>query len=62
MAKDNAILIRLDDEEERMLNDGWFRFVTYYGKPVNKTEYIRECLRYMHLVLVQEGERDELNE
>ena len=47
MAKDNSILLRLDDEEERILNDGWFDYVNWRGRPVSKTEYIRECLKLM---------------
>ena len=47
MAKDNTILIRLDDEEERILNEGWFDYVSWKGRPVTKAEYIRESLRLM---------------
>lgn len=47
MAKDNTILVRLDDEEERILNDGWFSYVSWRGRPVTKSEYIRECLIIM---------------
>jgi hypothetical protein len=47
MKKDNSLLLRLDDEEARILNDGWFDYVNYKGRPVTKTEYIREALRVM---------------
>ena len=47
MAKDNSILVRLDDEEARLLNDGWFDYVNWRGRPVSKAEYIRECFRIM---------------
>ena len=45
--KDNSILLRLSDEEARILNDGWFDYVNWKGRPVSKTEYIRECLKIM---------------
>lgn len=47
MAKDNSILLRLDDEEERILNEGWFDYVNWKGRPATKAEYIREALRVM---------------
>lgn len=47
MKKDNSILIRLDDHEARILNDGWFDYVKYKGRPVSKAEYIREALNVM---------------
>ena len=47
MAKDNTILIRLDDEEERVLNNGWFDYVNWKGRPISKSEYIRECIAIM---------------
>lgn len=45
--KDNSILLRLSDEEARILNDGWFDYVNWKGHPVSKTEYIRACLKIM---------------
>lgn len=47
MKKDNSILIRLDDNEVRILNDGWFDYVNYKGHPVSKADYIREALKVM---------------
>ena len=44
--KDNTILIRLSDDEMRVLNDGWFQAVSLAGRPVTKSEYIRACIRY----------------
>lgn len=51
MAKDNSLLIRLDDEEERILNNGWFDYVNWVGRPVTKAEYIRESFRIMQRYL-----------
>lgn len=47
MAKDNSVLLRLDDDEARILNDGWFDYVNWKGRPVTKAEYIREALKLM---------------
>lgn len=47
MAKDNSVLLRLDDNEARILNDGWFDYVNWKGRPVTKAEYIREALKLM---------------
>lgn len=44
--KDNTILIRLSDDEMRMLNEGWFKVVTLAGRPVTKSEYIRTCIGF----------------
>lgn len=51
MKKDNSILIRLDDNEARILNDGWFDYVNYKGRPVSKADYIREALKVMRQYL-----------
>ena len=51
MKKDNSILIRLDDNEARILNDGWFDYVNYKGHPVSKADYIREALKIMRQYL-----------
>lgn len=48
MAKDNTLMIRLSDEENRILNDGWFDYVKYCGRPVTKADYIRACLKLMY--------------
>ena len=51
MKKDNSVLIRLSEEELRQLNDGWFLYVSEYGKPISKSDYIRACIRGMLNVL-----------
>ena len=53
MKKDNSVLIRLSEEELRQLNDGWFLYVSEYGKPISKSDYIRACIRGMLNVLKQ---------
>lgn len=49
--KDNSILLRLSDEEARILNDGWFDYVNWKGRPVSKSDYIRESLKIMRKYL-----------
>lgn len=44
--KDNTILIRLSDDELRVLNEGWFKAVSMAGRLVTKSEYIRACISY----------------
>lgn len=51
MKKDNSVLIRLSEEELRQLNDGWFLYVSEFGKPISKSDYIRACIRGMLNVL-----------
>lgn len=51
MKKDNSVLIRLSEEELRQLNDGWFLYVSEFGKPISKSDYIRACIRGMLSVL-----------
>lgn len=57
--KDNSILIRLSDEEMKKLNDGWFRSVSFAGRPVSKSEYIRSCINFMADFLKEKEAEDE---
>lgn len=56
--KDNSFLLRLSEEETRQLNDGWFLYVSEFGKPISKTEYIRVCIRCMLNVLKEVRSND----
>ena len=47
MPKDNNLFIRMDDEDARILNNGWFDYVNYVGHPVTKSDYIRQAFRVM---------------
>ena len=58
MKKDNSVLIRLSEEELRQLNDGWFLYVSEFGKPISKSDYIRACIRGM-LNVLQEVKEEE---
>ena len=55
MAKDNTLMIRLSDEENRILNNGWFDYVKWRGHPVPKAEYVRECIKTMYEFLNEKG-------
>lgn len=46
--KDNTVLIRLSDDEMRKLNDGWFKAVALAGRPITKSEYLRDCIDAMY--------------
>lgn len=57
--KDNSLLIRLSDEDMKKLNDGWFKAVTIKGRPVTKSEYLRDCISYMLQFLTQLEQNNE---
>ena len=43
--RSKTIMLRLNENEERMLNEGWIKFCSIGdGLPVSRSEYIRACI------------------
>lgn len=44
MAKNNSILIRMSENDIRILNKAWYAYTTLVGHPVSRSEFIRNTI------------------
>lgn len=44
MAKNNSILIRMSENDIRILNKAWYAYTALVGHPVSRSEFIRNTI------------------